>query len=108
MRFLDIVDSLPRTVCHRGYNAGNLFVQRDKNMGEQTSVIDWDCTSIGGIGEDIADMIGEALIFYDFDLGEAEDLKESVLAHYYRRIIRNYRRIIRRKRGGKVINNCLG
>ncbi|MBV7334731.1 aminoglycoside phosphotransferase family protein [Chloroflexi bacterium TSY] len=80
---LDIVDSLPRTVCHRDYNAGNLFVRRDENIGEQTSVIDWDCTGIGAIGEDIADMVGEALIFYDFDLGQAEELKESVLSHYY-------------------------
>ena len=81
-QFLDVIDSLPRTVCHRDYNAGNLFV-RGEDTDQQTVVIDWDCVGIGAMGEDIADMIGEALVFYEFDVAQAEALKEAVLSHYY-------------------------
>ena len=81
--FLDVVDSLPGVVCHRDYNAGNLFIREDAGGDGQTTVIDWDCAGPGPISEDISDMVGEALVFYDFDLDQAEELKESVLSSYF-------------------------
>lgn len=78
-RFLDVVDGLPRTLCHRDFNPANLFVDQEAGL---TYAIDWDCAGIGALGEDIADLVGEALVFEDFDPTQIEELKEIVLSEY--------------------------
>jgi len=80
--FLDLLDKVPRTLCHRDFNAANLFVRGDAEEGGQTVAIDWDCAGIGTIGEDIADLVGEALVFFAFDPTQAGKLKETVLSSY--------------------------
>ncbi|CAG7651636.1 hypothetical protein PAESOLCIP111_06357 [Paenibacillus solanacearum] len=88
-RLLDAYYTLPRTLCHRDFSAGNVFVMaqhvRDakevQRLG-QTVVIDWDCAGIGIAGEDIADLVGEALVFYEFEPAQAAQLQETVLSSY--------------------------
>ena len=80
--FLDQLDTVPRTLCHRDFNAANLFVRGGAGEGGQTTAIDWDCAGIGTIGEDIADLVGEALVFFAFDPTQARVLKETVLSGY--------------------------
>ncbi|CAG7647677.1 aminoglycoside phosphotransferase family protein [Paenibacillus allorhizosphaerae] len=81
-RLLDVFHTLPRTLCHRDFSAGNVFTSKDARGMEQTAVIDWDCAGIGRVGEDIADLVGEALIFYDFEPAQAALLQETVLSSY--------------------------
>lgn len=81
-KLLDVYYSLPRTFCHRDFSAGNLFVSKTAEDIDQTTIIDWDCAGIGIAGEDIADLVGEALVFYDFHPAEAVRLEETVLSSY--------------------------
>ncbi len=81
-QFLDVLNRLPQTLCHRDYFAGNIFVQKDVVGEECTVAIDWDCSGIGMIGEDIADLLGETLVFYDFDLSGASELREVIFENY--------------------------
>lgn len=76
-RLLDAFGRLPLTLCHRDFNAGNLFVRDDRVMA-----IDWDCAGVGMIGEDLADLVCEALVYFGFDLRKAEDLAETTFASY--------------------------
>ena len=80
--FLDAIDSLTRTVCHRDYNPENLFLPPANQATGRTIVIDWDCVGIGSVAEDIGDLVGEAFVFQGFDTSRATDLKESILAAY--------------------------
>ncbi len=77
--FLDIAESFPRTLCHRDFNPANLFVQGTA----RTCAIDWDCAGPGAIGEDIGDLIGEALVFEGFPPAQIGALQESVLTEYH-------------------------
>lgn len=81
-QLLDIFYNLPRTFCHRDFSAGNVFLTKTAEGMDQTVVIDWDCAGIGIVGEDIADLVGEALIFYEFEPAQAAELQEKVLASY--------------------------
>ncbi|SFL74810.1 Phosphotransferase enzyme family protein [Paenibacillus sp. 1_12] len=81
-QLLDVFYSLPRTFCHRDFSAGNVFLTQDATGMDQTVVIDWDCAGIGIAGEDIADLVGEALIFYKFDPAKAVELQEKIVSHY--------------------------
>ena len=78
--FLDVVDDLPLTLCHRDYNPENLFVLADG----RTAVIDWDCVGIGSLAEDVGDLVGEALVFQGVDPSRAHDLLASTAAAYHR------------------------
>ncbi len=84
--FLDVVDDLPRTVCHRDFNPENLFLP-EALSGANTTVIDWDCVGIGALAEDIGDLVGEALVFQEWDISRALDLKEQVLAAYHEGLV---------------------
>ncbi|MEE9279162.1 MAG: aminoglycoside phosphotransferase family protein [Myxococcota bacterium] len=76
-RLLDAFGRLPLTLCHRDFNAGNLFV-----LDGRVVAIDWDCAGVGMIGEDLADLVCEALVYFGFDLRRAEGLAETAFASY--------------------------
>jgi hypothetical protein len=76
-RLLAVHGSLPRVLCHRDYNPGNLFVQSDRVLA-----IDWDCAGVGMLGEDLADLACEALVYYGYPLEGADELAEVTLASY--------------------------
>jgi len=75
--YLDLLRTLPCTLTHRDLTPGNVFVS-----GEKTSVLDWDCAGIGVLGEDMADLLAEALVYYDFDVLQAATLHEAIMAGY--------------------------
>ena len=86
--FIDVVDGLPRTVCHRDFNPENLFLSETRS-GAHTTVIDWDCVGIGALAEDIGDLVGEALVFQEWDMSRALDLKEHALAAYHEGLVKS-------------------
>ncbi|XMB67144.1 aminoglycoside phosphotransferase family protein [Mycoplasmatota bacterium zrk1] len=75
--YIDFLLSMPKTLCHRDLTPGNVFV------GDKVSIIDWDSTGIGIIGEDIVDLFAEALVYYDFDLDKTFDLEKELITNYY-------------------------
>ena len=78
--FLDVVDDLPLTLCHRDYNPENLFALVDG----RTAVIDWDCVGLGSLAEDVGDLVGEAVVFQGFDPACAPDLLAATADAYHR------------------------
>jgi hypothetical protein len=81
-KLLDACEKLPRVVSHRDYNYANLFFCAGPNGLEKTVAIDWDCAGIGIAGEDIADLVSEALVFAGWPPEKSSDLSEAVLDSY--------------------------
>ncbi|XMB86391.1 aminoglycoside phosphotransferase family protein [Mycoplasmatota bacterium WC44] len=76
--YTDFLLNMPKTLCHRDLTPGNVFVSDDN-----VTVIDWDCLGTGFVGEDIVDLFAESLVFYNFDINKANDLKEVLINNYY-------------------------
>jgi hypothetical protein len=55
--FLDGLDRLPRTFCHRDAFRSNLLFGRDGDGQEQIAAIDWAYAGSGPVGEEIAPLI---------------------------------------------------
>ena len=70
--------TFPLTLCHRDYNAGNLFVGPDAGGRPTTIALDWDCAGIGTIAEDI----GEAVVYFGYDPAELGELARTALGAY--------------------------
>lgn len=81
-RALDALGTFPLTLCHRDYNAGNLFVGPDAGGRPTTIALDWDCAGIGTIAEDIGDMVGEAVVYFGYDPAELGELARTALGAY--------------------------
>lgn len=79
---LDIMNKLPKTLCHRDFHPANIFITKEKGKESNITLIDWDCVGIGVLGEDIADLLGETLTYYDFDLRKASDLMDIIFSNY--------------------------
>ncbi|MGH4121393.1 MAG: phosphotransferase [Clostridium sp.] len=80
--FINVLNKLPKTLCHRDFNPGNIVVEKGINDIEKVVLFDWDCTGIGVIGEDVADLFMETLVFYDYDIDKAYELRETILKSY--------------------------
>lgn len=81
-RFISVLNKSPRTLCHRDFNPGNIVLEKSPEGIEKTVVFDWDCTGIGVVGEDVADLFMEALVFYDYDIEKACEIREMILSNY--------------------------
>jgi hypothetical protein len=56
-RFLDVIDRLPRTLCHLDLHPRNLF-----DVGGRTVLIDWSFVGIGAAGEDPGNLVPDAVL----------------------------------------------
>lgn len=83
-RVLDALATFPLTLCHRDYNAANLFIRADAGSGATTTALDWDCAGIGTLAEDIGDMVGEAVVYYGYPPEGAAELRDATLEAYGR------------------------
>lgn len=80
--FLDIMNKLPQTVCHRDFHPANIFINKEDNKETFITLIDWDCVGVGILGEDIADLLGETLTYYDYDVDKANELMDMIYLNY--------------------------
>jgi hypothetical protein len=86
--FLAALDSLPQTLCHLDVFRRNLFARRsadgadDKHPCDQTVVVDWAFVGIGAVGEEIAPLVGASFLFFEVELGQAQELDEIVFEGY--------------------------
>jgi hypothetical protein len=79
---LTALDQLPRTFCHLDAYRPNLFVRRGAQGAEETVAIDWVFAGIGGIGEEMANLLAASLIWFEYDAAEARSLDEALFAGY--------------------------
>jgi len=79
---LSVLDQLPRTFCHMDAYRPNLFIRRDAHGMDQTVAIDWVFAGIGGIGEEIANLLAASLIWFEHDAAEAGNLDTAIFTGY--------------------------
>lgn len=65
--FLDVLDRLPRTFCHRDAFRNNLMARRTAEGREQTVAIDWALAGPGHLGEDLFKFVSITLLFLRTD-----------------------------------------
>jgi len=78
--FVDALDQLPQTVCHRDAYPTNLMARRSEDGGEETVAVDWALTGIGPVGEELAQFAFGA--FYELEGVEPADVSRVVLGGY--------------------------
>jgi hypothetical protein len=80
--FLDTLDHLPQTLCHRDAFRRNLFARRGVDGQEQTVAIDWAFVGIGAIGEEIVAPVATNVGFHEVELEEVHELEKIVFEGY--------------------------
>jgi hypothetical protein len=78
---LDVLDQMPRTICHLDAFSRNLFSRRSSGVDE-TIVIDWAFVGYGALGEEIEPLVCRSLVFTDIKTTQAEELDRAVFAGY--------------------------
>ena len=77
-RFLEVLDDMPRTLCHLDFHPGNLFSAGD----ETTIAIDWAFIGIGALGEDAGNLVPDAVLDFHVEPSQLDDLYIAVAAGY--------------------------
>jgi hypothetical protein len=81
-RFLDVLERLPPTLCHRDADCANLLTRRRDGQEEETVAIDWAFAGIGALGEEIGVLVYGTLLRHAVAMGDAEQLEALVLDGY--------------------------
>jgi hypothetical protein len=80
--FVNALDQLPQTVCHRDAYPTNLMARRSEDGGEETVAVDWALTGIGPVGEELAQLAFGA--FHELEGIEPGDVNQVVFGGYLR------------------------
>ena len=79
--WLDVLDSLPQTLCHYDFLRPNLFARRVDGQ-EETVAIDWSYVGHGPVGEDAGMLVSGTLLRPELPATRAVDLDRTVFARY--------------------------
>lgn len=78
-QLLDILEKLPRTLCHLDAWNPNLF----SGQGQpRTTAIDWEFVGQGAVGEELVQLIWCNLYYFNLDLAEAASLEQAIYENY--------------------------
>jgi hypothetical protein len=80
--FLDALDRLPQTLCHRDAFRRNLFARRTPNGQEQTVAIDWAFAGIDAVGTELAPLVIGSLAFDEVEMDQAEEFEQLAFEGY--------------------------
>ena len=82
-RFFDVNDRLPQVLCHYDASRRNFMWSRSLKTGEEELIgVDWAFTGIGALGNDLGELIGTSMFFFEYSPTDAETLEEAVLEGY--------------------------
>ncbi len=76
-RLLAVVESGPQTLCHLDLHPANLFA-----VGGQTVLVDWAFVGIGGMGEDAANLMLDAVLDFFVRPDEMSALVDTITSGY--------------------------
>ncbi|MET9022190.1 phosphotransferase [Actinopolymorpha sp. NPDC004070] len=76
-RLLDVVDGLPRTLCQLDFHPRNLF-----DVAGQTVVIDWAFAGVGALGEDLGNLVVDAVTDFHLPPSRLPELFETLVGGY--------------------------
>jgi hypothetical protein len=80
--YLDALDRLPQTICHRDAFHRNLFARRTASGDYQTVAIDWAFVGLGAVGMELVPLVQAGLGFFEIDLAQAQDLEDIAFDGY--------------------------
>lgn len=80
--FLDILDRLPQTLCHRDAHRRNLLYRTESDGVKQMVAIDWALVAQGAIGEDLAGLVAGNLLLFEAEGITPSSLDEICFAAY--------------------------
>jgi hypothetical protein len=80
--FLDALDRLPQTLCHRDAFRRNLFAGRTTDGQEQTVAIDWAFTGFGPVGAELAPLVVGSLAFSEVAMEQGRVLDRLAFDAY--------------------------
>ncbi|HMG45811.1 MAG TPA: hypothetical protein VK611_31060 [Acidimicrobiales bacterium] len=76
-RYLDLLDALPPTLSHLDLHPGNLF-----DAGGGTAAIDWAFVGRGALGEDVGNLVPDAVFDFHVPPERLDDLYAAVAEGY--------------------------
>ncbi|MFQ5614419.1 MAG: phosphotransferase, partial [Anaerolineae bacterium] len=80
--FLEALDRLPQTFCHRDAFRRNLFARRGPDGREQTVAIDWVFAGAGAVGAEMVALVVATLGFREVEFDRAQELEIIVFEGY--------------------------
>ena len=80
--FLQALDRLPQTLCHRDAFRRNLFARRGREGSYQTVAIDWAWPGPGAVGEEMVPLVQATVGFGGIGLDQARTLDHIVSEGY--------------------------
>jgi hypothetical protein len=81
--FFDANESLPQVLCHNDANRRNFMWSYSPQTGQEELVgIDWAFTGTGAVGNDLGELVGTSLYFFDYDPYDHGTLEAAILEGY--------------------------
>jgi len=81
--FFDVNDHLPQVLCHYDAHRRNFMWSRSSQTGEEELIgVDWAFIGIGALGNDLGQLVGTSMFFFDYDPTDAETLETALLDGY--------------------------
>jgi hypothetical protein len=77
-RLLDVLDRMPRTLCHLDLHPANLFA----DPAGATVAIDWSFVGLGAIGEDVGNLVPDAVLDFHVAPERIDELYDAVADGY--------------------------
>jgi hypothetical protein len=94
LRFDEVNYRLPQVLCHNDVHRKNfMWTQKPQTGEEELIALDWAFTGPGALGNDLGELLGNSLYFFDYDPQEVETLEAALLDGYLTGIADNRARI---------------
>jgi len=83
LRF-DLVNTrLPQVLCHNDVHRKNFMWTHSPQTGEEELIgVDWAFTGPGAVGNDLGELVGNSMYFFDYDPYDVETLETALLDSY--------------------------
>ncbi|MBN1937822.1 MAG: phosphotransferase [Anaerolineae bacterium] len=82
LRF-DLVNTrLPQVLCHNDVHRKNFMWTLAQTGEEELIGVDWAFTGLGAVGNDLGELVGNSLYFFDYDPYDVETLEAALLEGY--------------------------
>lgn len=78
---LELLESLPHTLCHLDVHRRNMFSKQSVS-GEETVLIDWAFVGVAAVGEELATLVSATIAFGDIPVADIGELEAAVFQGY--------------------------
>jgi len=81
-KLLQILDSLPHTLCHLDAWNPNLITDPGPDGQDLTTAIDWEFVGSGAVGEELVQLVWCNLYYFNIGLDEVDELEKYIFEKY--------------------------